>query len=53
MPFYLYKFIKYEGHQTLNMKQTVLLSFALISYIKYDLNNKLKEFLSRFNIVKK
>ena len=52
IPFYVHKFIKYKGHQTLNMRGTILLSFALISYVNQDLDNKLKIFLSRFGIVK-
>jgi len=52
IPFYLYKFIKYKGYNTLNMESTVLLSFALISYVNQDLDNKLNTFLSRFNIIK-
>ena len=52
IPFYVYKFIKYKGHQTLNMRGTILLSFALISYVNQDLDNKLKTFLLRFGIVK-
>ena len=53
IPFYLHKFIKYKGHETLNMEGTVLLSFALISYVNQDLDNKLETFLSRFGIYKK
>jgi len=52
IPVYIHKFIKYKGHQTLNMKGTILFSFAMISYINQDLDNKLKVFLSRFGIVK-
>ena len=52
IPFYVHKFIKYKGYQTLNMRGTILLSFALISYVNQDLDNKLKTFLSRFGIVK-
>ena len=52
IPFYLHKFIKYKGHQTLNMRGTILLSFSLISYVNQDLDNKLKTFLSRFGIIK-
>ena len=50
IPFYVHKFIKYKGHQTLNMEGTILLSFALISYVNQDLHNKLETFLSRFGI---
>lgn len=52
VPFYIHKFIKYKGHQTLNMRGTILLSFSLISYVNQDLDNKLKTFLSRFGIIK-
>ena len=34
------------------MEGTILLSFALISYVNQDLDNKLETFLSRFNIIK-
>lgn len=52
IPFYLHKFIKYKGYNTLNMEGTILLSFAMISYVNQDLDNKLKTFLSRFGIYK-
>ena len=52
IPVYVHKFIKYKGHQTLNMKGTILLSFAFLSYTNQDLDNKLKTFLSRFGIIK-
>ncbi len=52
IPVYIHKFIKYKGHQTLNMKGTILLSFAFLSYTNQDLDNKLKTFLSRFGIIK-
>ena len=51
IPLYIYKFTPYKGWQ-LPMGGTVLLSFALISYVNQDLNNKLTTFLSRFGIVK-
>ena len=52
IPFYVHKFIKYKGYNTLNMKGTILFSFAFLSYVNQDLDNKLKTFLSRFGIVK-
>ena len=52
IPVYVHKFIKYKGYQTLNMKGTILLSFAFLSYTNQDLDNKLKTFLSRFGIIK-
>jgi len=52
IPIYIHKFIKYKEYNTLNMEGTILLSFALISYVNQDLDNKLETFLSRFNIIK-
>tara|TARA_B100000900_G_scaffold415941_1_gene448013 strand:+ start:226 stop:624 length:399 start_codon:yes stop_codon:yes gene_type:complete len=50
IPFYIHKFKKYKGFNTLNLEDTFLLEFALISYINQDLDNKLNTFLTRLGI---
>ena len=50
IPFYIHKFKKYKGFDTLNLEDTFLLEFALISYINQDLDNKLNIFLKRLGI---
>ena len=52
VPFYIYNFIPYKGCNRIDMGGSILLSFALISYVNQDLNNKLTVFLSRFGIFK-
>jgi nucleoside permease NupC len=50
IPFYIHKFKKYKGYDSLNLEDTFLLEFALISYINQDLDNKLNTFLTRLGI---
>ena len=50
IPFYIHKFKKYKGYDSLNLEDTFLLEFALISYINQDLDNKLNTFLTRIGI---
>ena len=52
VPFYIYNFIPYKGCNRIDMGGSILLSFALISYVNQDLNNKLTVFLSRLGIFK-
>jgi len=52
IPFYIHNFVKYKGYKLLNKNGNILLSFALISYVNEDLNNKLTTFLSRIGIYK-
>ena len=52
LPFYIYNFLPYKGGNRIDMGGSILLSFALISYVNQDLNNKLTVFLSRFGILK-
>tara|TARA_B110000259_G_scaffold44197_1_gene51164 strand:+ start:3033 stop:3440 length:408 start_codon:yes stop_codon:yes gene_type:complete len=52
LPFYIYKFFPYKGGNRIDMGGSILLSYALISYVNQDLNNKLTVFLSRLGILK-
>ena len=52
LPFYIYKFFPYKGCNRIDMGGSILLSYALISYVNQDLNNKLTVFLSRLGIFK-